>query len=130
MAEGFERPVAVVADPLSPDRLIVAEHGGLVWVVVGGVRQPTPFLDITAEVKVGAEQGFLGLAFAPASAFGAAGERVFVTFSRLRSPDDGVGDTVIRRYRRSAGNPLILDPTRSDDRGLSERLVLELGGTT
>lgn len=130
VAEGFQRPVAVVADPLSSNTLIVAEHGGRLWAVVDGVRQATPFLDVTAELKNdGIEQGFLGLAFHPS------GNPVFVSFSKLRSPDDGIGDTVIRRYRRSGGDPLVLDPSSGFDfmwpgglRHIVQRSTVHRGG--
>jgi glucose/arabinose dehydrogenase len=112
VADGFVRPVAIVPDPLSPSRLIVAEHRGLVWVVENGLKQPTPMLDVSAQVQNdGVEQGFLGIVVHPS------GDRVFVTFSRKRSPDappDAVGDTVLRRYRRSP-NPAVLDPATAKD---------------
>jgi glucose/arabinose dehydrogenase len=112
VADGFVRPVAIVPDPLSPTRLLVAEHRGLVWVIENGVKQPTPMLDVTAEVQNdGNEQGFLGIAVHPA------GDRVFVSFSKKRTPDApvrAIGDTVLRRYRRSS-DPVVLDPSTTKD---------------
>lgn len=108
VAEGFSRPVAIVADPLSPNTLIVVEQPGVARVVVDGVVQPTPFLDLTSEVKHENEQGFLGLAFSPD------GSRVFVQFTKRRNPDLDIGDTVVARFRRSA-DPLVLDPASRFD---------------
>ena len=101
--------MAIVPDPLSPTRLLVAEHRGLVWVVENGVRQPAPMLNVVSEVKNdGNEQGFLGIVVHPS------GDRVFVTFTKGRVPDDGIGDTVLRRYRRS-DNRTVLDTATAKD---------------
>lgn len=109
VADGFVRPVAIVPDPLSPTRLLVAEHRGLVWVIENGVKQPAPMLDVTAELKNdGNEQGFLGIVVHPS------GDRVIVAFTKRRVPDDGIGDTVLRRYRRS-GDPTVLETSTAKD---------------
>lgn len=108
VAEGFTRPVAIVPDPLSPNTLIVVEQPGLARAVVNGIIQPTPFLDLQSEVKHENEQGFLGLAFSPD------GARVFVQFTKRRTPDLGIGDTVVARFHRSA-DPLVLDPASRFD---------------
>jgi glucose/arabinose dehydrogenase len=108
VASGFAQPLAVVPDPLTPGALIVVEQQGLAWVVLNGVKQATPFLDIRSSVKSQTEQGFLGLAFSPD------GSRVFVSFSTPRAPDLGIADTVVARFRRSA-DPLVLDPASRFD---------------
>ncbi|MGH9175496.1 MAG: PQQ-dependent sugar dehydrogenase, partial [Vicinamibacterales bacterium] len=102
VASGFELPVVVVPDPSAPSTFIVAEQAGLILAAVNGVTQATPFLDLTSEVKFQNEQGVLGLAFSPD------GTRVFVSFVKKRTPDLGIGDLVVARFRRSA-NPLTLD---------------------
>jgi glucose/arabinose dehydrogenase len=102
VAEGLERPVAIIPDPLSPGTLIVLEQPGRARVIVNGAVQATPFVDLTAEVKHETEQGLLGLAFSPD------GTRVFIQFVKRRDPDLGIGDTVIARFRRSV-DPLVLD---------------------
>jgi glucose/arabinose dehydrogenase len=103
VAQGLSRPVAIVPDPVVPDALVIVEQPGTARTVVGGVVQPTVFLDLTAEVKYLTEQGLLGLAFAPD------GQRVFVYWVKRRTPDQEIGDVVISRFRRSA-DPLVLDP--------------------
>jgi glucose/arabinose dehydrogenase len=102
VASGFAQPLAVVADPLTPGALVVVEQQGLAWVVLNGVKQPTPFLDIRSSVRHGVEEGFLGLVFSPD------GSRVFVSFSSPRTPGAAIADTVVARFRRSS-NPLVLD---------------------
>jgi glucose/arabinose dehydrogenase len=102
VADGLDRPVAIVPDPLHPGTLIVLEQSGRARVIASGVIQATPFLDLTAVVKHEVEQGLVGLAFSPD------GTRVFVQFVERRDPDLGIGDTVIARFRRSA-DPLVLD---------------------
>ena len=46
-------------------RLYVVERGGKVWIVENGVRQPTPFLDISDEVGAWRDFGMLGFALHP-----------------------------------------------------------------
>lgn len=109
---GFQQPVAVVADPHQPpgsEALIVVEQRGSVHAIVNGVRRPTLVLDLTADVKFLTEQGMLGFAFHPTDP-----TRVFVAFSRRRTPDDGMSDTVIARFTRSA-DPFVLDPASRKD---------------
>jgi glucose/arabinose dehydrogenase len=61
----FDGPLYVTAPPKDPRRVFVVEQGGKIMVVRGGRTLATPFLDITAQVTAGGEQGLLGLAFAP-----------------------------------------------------------------
>src|SRR6185503_14188040 len=108
VAGGFAQPLAIVADPTDANTLFVVEQRGTIRAVVDGVTEATPFLDLTAEVEFDGEQGMLGLAFAADS------ERLFVSWVKRRTPDDGVGDVVISRFRRSA-NPLVADPSTRFD---------------
>ncbi|RDI73486.1 Glucose/sorbosone dehydrogenase [Gaiella occulta] len=62
---GLDAPVYVTAPRSEPGRLYVVERGGTVRVVERGRLRRTPFLDISAQVRAGGEQGLLGLAFAP-----------------------------------------------------------------
>ncbi len=108
VAQGFTQPVVIAPDPLVPGAMIVVQQNGLALAVLNGVTQSPPFLDLRAVVKVGGEQGLLGLAFSTD------GHRIFVNFTRKRTPDNGVGDTVVARFRRSA-NPLVLDSSSRFD---------------
>jgi glucose/arabinose dehydrogenase len=49
--------------------LYVAEKTGRIVAIRDGALDPTPVLDITGEVSLGAEQGLLGLAFSPNGRF-------------------------------------------------------------
>ena len=66
VAAGFERPVLVTHAGDGSGRLFVVEQTGKVFVLKGGARLPTPFLDVSKKLgsKRG-EQGLLGLAFHP-----------------------------------------------------------------
>jgi glucose/arabinose dehydrogenase len=46
-------------------RLYAVERGGTVWIVEDGVKQPTPFLDISDEVGAFRDVGMLGFALHP-----------------------------------------------------------------
>src|SRR5207249_1037655 len=46
-------------------RLYVVERGGKVWIVLNGVKQSTPFLDISDEVGAWRDFGMLGFALHP-----------------------------------------------------------------
>lgn len=113
-AEGFTRPTYVTHAGDGSGRLFVAEQRGVVWVIVGGVVQPTPFLDISDRVSTRAnEQGLLGLAFAPD--FATSG-RLFVHYSTIARLGLNDGDTVLSEFSAAGGVA---------DAG-SERVVLTL----
>jgi glucose/arabinose dehydrogenase len=61
----FDQPLYVTAPPADTRRIFVVGQGGTIWVVRGGRKLATPFLDITSQVQDSGEQGLLGLAFAP-----------------------------------------------------------------
>jgi glucose/arabinose dehydrogenase len=61
----FQDPLYITSPPRDTRRIMVVEQGGTIWVVKGGKRLGTPFLDISGRVTNGGEQGLLGLAFAP-----------------------------------------------------------------
>jgi glucose/arabinose dehydrogenase len=64
VAQGFARPVFL--SHASDERLFIVEQPGRIQVIVEGVVQETPFLDISDRVRdSGNEQGLLGLAFDP-----------------------------------------------------------------
>src|SRR5215207_11152218 len=60
-------PVDLTSPPGDP-RLFVAEKGGRIRIIENGAVLPQPFLDISAQVSTGSEQGLLGLAFDPSYA--------------------------------------------------------------
>ena len=62
---GMSHPLYVTTPPGDRNRLFVVERTGTIRIIKNGVLQATPFLDITAEVSTGAEQGILGMAFPP-----------------------------------------------------------------
>jgi glucose/arabinose dehydrogenase len=68
VASGLAQPVALAFAPGDPSgRLFVVEKTGTIRIMRNGVVDPkgTPFLDWSAEVSQGSEQGLLGLAFHP-----------------------------------------------------------------
>ena len=76
-----------------------------IQVLQPGSTTPTIFLDITANVLSGGEQGLLGLAFHPAYA---TNRRFFVNYTR--QPD---GATVIAEYQASATDPNVANATET-----------------
>jgi glucose/arabinose dehydrogenase len=106
VASGLAQPLAFVQDPSDPSVQYIAEQGGRVRVLQGGVLESAAFLDLSTVVSTGGERGLLGLAFPPD--YGASG-RFYVNFT---NPN---GDTVVARFKRSAGNPLAADPSSRFD---------------
>lgn len=104
-ASGFSSPVAFVQDPISGNIQYVVEQGGRIRVVRDGVVLGTDFLNLTASVRSGGEQGLLGLAFDPSYATNG---RFYVNFTNTQ------GDTVVARFRRSA-DPLLADASSRFD---------------
>jgi glucose/arabinose dehydrogenase len=59
------QPLAIANAGDGTGRLFVAEQDGKVYIISGGSVDPTPLLDISANVSHGGERGLLGLAFHP-----------------------------------------------------------------
>lgn len=105
-ASGLTSPVAFVQDPSNAAVQFVVEQGGRIRVLQNGVVQTTDFLDLRGSISSSGERGLLGLALAPD--YTSSG-RFYVNFT------NPAGDTVIARFRRSAGNPQVADSlTRFD----------------
>ena len=64
-ATGLSFPTAFVGDPTAANRHFVVEQNGRIRVLVDGVVQATPFLDLTAAISSGPERGLLGMALDP-----------------------------------------------------------------
>jgi len=108
---GFVAPVDIVNAHDGSGRLFIAEQGGAVWIVQGGVRRNTPFLDVAPLVSCCGERGLLGVAFHPNYRRNG---RLFVDYTR-----ESDGATVIAEYRVSA------DAQRADP--ASGRVLLVIG---
>jgi glucose/arabinose dehydrogenase len=106
VASGLVFPLYLTAPPGDP-RLFIVEKGGTIRIVENGALLPTPFLDLSALVSTGGEQGLLGLAFDPQYA---ANGRFVVHYTDL------AGDTRVSLLRVSQ------DPNVAD--AASELLVL------
>ncbi|GAB5564620.1 MAG: PQQ-dependent sugar dehydrogenase [Winogradskyella sp.] len=99
-ATGLNRPVNI--KHAGDDKLYVVEQDGIIKIInTDGTIEATPFLDIDPIVSsIGNEQGLLGLAFHPNyinNGF------FFVNYI------NNSGNTVISRFMRSTGNPLVAD---------------------
>ena len=109
VSDAFDRPLLVTA-PRGDERLFVVDQPGRIWIVSGGVRLDTPFLDIRGEVGFGGERGLLGLAFHPDYA---ANGRLFVNYTDRR------GATQVVRYEVSG------DANRADPASAAEVLSVD-----
>ncbi len=95
---GFNRPVDIKFT--DNDHMFVVEQDGIIKIVVNGILQATPFLNIDAKVgSSGNEQGLLGLAFSPNYSTDG---RFYVNYT------NNSGNTVIARYQVSS-NPNVAD---------------------
>lgn len=104
-ATGFTTPVAIVQDPGNRAVQYVVQQNGVVRVIQSGSVLTTPFLTVSG-IAVGGEQGLLGMALAPD--YPTSG-RFYVNFTNAQ------GHTVVARFRRSTGNPLVADPASRFD---------------
>ncbi len=89
-------PLLLTAPPGDNDRLFVVEKGGRIRIINRNTKaiQGT-FLDVTALVSTGGEQGLLGLAFDPQYAVN---RRLYVNYTDVN------GTSVIARYLANPGN--------------------------
>jgi glucose/arabinose dehydrogenase len=103
VATGLNQPLFVVAPPGEITYLYVVEKTGLIRVldVTTGQVLATPFLDVSSQILTAGEQGLLGLAFDPNFA-----QNRYIYVDLINSS----GDTEVRRYQVSAGNPNVVDP--------------------
>ena len=99
MASGLAFPLYLTA-PAGDPRLFIVEKGGTIRIVQNGALLPTPFLDFSAKVSTGGEQGLLGLAFDPQYA---STGRFVVHYTDL------AGDTRVSQLRVSP-DPNVADP--------------------
>lgn len=99
---GLTHPVAMAQDPSRQDVQYIVQKEGLIRVILKGELLPTPFIDLSGQVKTDGEGGLLGLAF-PAD-YDASGY-AYLFASGLDGTDR------IWRYTRANGQTLTLDPT-------------------
>jgi glucose/arabinose dehydrogenase len=100
---GFNAPVYLTQPPGNSDLLFVVERHGTIRIIKDGEKRPTPFLDIRGRVKAaGAEQGLLGMAFAPD----------YQTSGKFYVSYTGVsGDLRVVELRRSQNSELLANRT-------------------
>jgi glucose/arabinose dehydrogenase len=91
VASGLVFPLYLTA-PAGDSRLFIVEKGGAIRIVQNSALLPTPFLDLSAQVSTGGEQGLLGLAFDPQYA---SNGRFVVHYT------DVAGDTRVSLFRVS-----------------------------
>lgn len=106
VATGLSVPLYLTA-PAGDARLFIVEKTGGIRIVKDGALLPDPFLDLSAKVSSGSEQGLLGLAFDPEYATNG---RFVVHYTDL------AGNTALSRFQVS------VDPDRADP--ASELLIL------
>jgi len=102
---GLDQPVAFVQSPINPAVQYVVQRTGRIRIIINGVLQGTDFLNVSDRISTAGEGGLLGLAFPPDHATSG---RFYVNYT---IPDNNTGsiDTVIARFKRSTGNPLVAD---------------------
>ena len=111
IANGFDRPLYLTVAGDGSGRLFVVEQSGHIWIIKGGQKLPTPFLDVSGlisrEVFGGgySERGLLGLVFAPD--YPTSGI-FYIDYTDLK------GTTNVVRYHVSADNPDVADPASAE----------------
>ncbi len=123
---GIEQPIVMATDPADPGRLYVGGRTGIVRVVQDGQLLPEPFLDVSADVSCcDDDRGFLGLVMHPDYARNGL---FYVHYTRLGTVADST--TVLAEYQRSAGDPMVADPTPVREiMTLDQTVVWHYGGT-
>ncbi len=123
VATGLSAPLDLVSANDGSGRLFIIEQAGRVRILKNGALNPTPFLDISAQIKSGGEEGLLGIAFHPGySDSSSPGFRKFYTYAN--EPNNGAGpdftvpmtgapasQIVIAEWQASSGNADLADPS-------------------
>lgn len=110
VADGLTEPVDVADAGDGSGRRFLVEQSGVIRIVDRAGLRARPFLDISAEIRSGGEQGLLGLAFHPDFP---ADPRLFVDYT------DRNGDTVVSEFRIDAADADVANPD-------SERVLLQI----
>ncbi|HUR91054.1 MAG TPA: PQQ-dependent sugar dehydrogenase [Gemmatimonadaceae bacterium] len=100
VASGLISPVHL-ASPPNDARLFIVEQRGRIRIVQNGQLLATPFLDITAKVMYGGEQGLLSVAFHPQYA---TNRHFYVYYT------DQNGDILVERYTATSASSNTADP--------------------
>ena len=115
VTEGLTQPLYVTGVPGDDTRLVVVQKGGLLRVIVDGVLQEAPFLDVSDQVTTQLEMGAIGLAFHPDYAQNGL---LYVHFSSNGGAGlPGANSTVIAEYQIDAANRSVVNRD-------SQRIVL------
>jgi glucose/arabinose dehydrogenase len=104
VARNLSNPVFITHSGDGSGRLYIVEKGGRIKILQNGTVRSTPFLNLSAKVSSGSEQGLLGLAFHPSYVDNG---KFYVNYTNTS------GDTVIAQYTRSTANPNVANPTGS-----------------
>ncbi len=104
VVSGLSNPLFVGHAGDGTNRLFILEQAGTIRVVQPGGSTATVFLNISAKVLSGGEQGLLGLAFHPQYI---SNGRFFVYYTRV-----GDGALIIAEYKVSS-NPNVADPAET-----------------
>ncbi|MGI9087247.1 MAG: PQQ-dependent sugar dehydrogenase [Chthoniobacterales bacterium] len=121
VATGLTLPIDIVSAFDGSNRLFIIEQTGQIRLLKNGILSATPFLDVSAQIKFGGEQGLLGLAFHPGFAdLNSGGYRKFYIFT---TENPGVAadftvpknsafanQVVLAEYQVSTANPDVADP--------------------
>lgn len=105
VASELAQPIGLANASDGRNRLFIIEQAGVIRILDTGSNSlnPTPFLDISAQVESGGEQGLLGLAFHPNFANNG---HFYVNYTR---PGSGQDLTVVSRFTVSAADPETAD---------------------
>lgn len=114
IADGFTSPVALIDPNDGSGRLFVVEQTGLIWIIMDGKQNESPFLDIREQIIALSsfydERGLLGLAFHPDFVNNG---RFYVSYSgHLQSglsPDEWDHTTYISEFTVSSNDPNQVD---------------------
>lgn len=108
---GLKNPVTIANAADGSGRLFILEQRGRVRIVKNGTLLPSPFLDISAKVRSGGEQGLLGIAFPPGFS---TGKTFYLNYTNKK----GIGNTVVASFKVGS------DPDRADP--TSRKQLLEI----
>ena len=92
-------PVLAIGAKDGTNRLFIVQKSGRIRILKNGRLLAANFLNVSASVSKGSEQGLLGLAFHPSFK---TNRKFYVNYTNTS------GDTIIREYKASATNPNVV----------------------